>query len=91
MIGFLVDPLHIAPPIHLASPCIELAWGVTERTGHIAHCRPRPVSDHIGHLGGVVSPITGKYVLDYLLATPALDIDINIGWAVTFGGQKTLK
>ena len=82
---------HTTPAVDLLRPGILLADLVAERLGHVAHRRAGPVGDHVGDLGGVVAPVALVDVLDHLLSTIALDVDVDVGRAVALHRQEPLE
>ena len=64
---------------------------MAQRLGHVPHRRAAPVGDHVGHLGGAVPAVAPVHVLDHLLAPVALDVDVDVGRAVSLGRQEPLE
>ncbi|CAB4621530.1 unannotated protein [freshwater metagenome] len=82
---------HTAPRINLFTPGILLCRGVSECTRHITHGRTRPIGNHVGYLRCMQTAMSLKHVLDHFFAATTFDIDIDVGWPVTFGRQETFK
>ena len=81
----------VAPRIDLLAPCILLTRRVAERFGHVADCRTCPIGDHVGNLGGVVAAVALVHVLDDLFSPVALDVDVDVGRAITLRRQEPLE
>ena len=79
------------PTIDIFGPCIGLTRGIPKRTGHIAHCRTRPIGDDIGHLCGVVTAMTLVDVLNDFFASTRFDVDIDIGRTIALGRKKPFE
>ena len=86
-------PIGPRPPaaVHRPGPPVRLLHRGAQRPGHVAHRRARPVGDHVGHLGGVPPAVAGVDVLDHLLPSSRLDVDVDVGRAVTGGRQEALE
>ncbi len=82
---------HVAPGIDLLAPRILLARCVAERLGHVAHRGARAIGDDVGDLRRVVAAVALVHVLDDLFAPVALDVDVDVGRAITFRRQETLE
>ena len=82
---------HRSPRIDLLAPRILLAGGEPECTRHVPHARARPVGDDIGHLCRMVAAVARIRVLDDLLATVRLDVDVNVWRAITLRRQEALE
>ena len=82
---------HRRPHVDLLGPGVLLARRVAERLGHVAHRRPGPVGDDVGHLGRVAPAVALVDVLDGLLPASALDVDVDVGRAVALGRQEPLE
>ena len=91
VVGLASGGRHVAPPVDALGPRVLLAGSVAERLGHVPHRRPRPVRDHVGHLGGVVAAVLVVDVLDDLLPPVALDVDVDVRRAVPLGRQEALE
>ena len=79
------------PPVDLLRPRVLLPLGVAERLGHVADRRARAVGDHVGDLRRPVAAVALVDVLDRLLATVALDVDVDVGRAVALGREEPLE
>ena len=91
VIGLMGGGRHVAPGVDLLAPRVLLARRVAERLGHVAHRRPGPVGDDVGDLGGVMAAVALVHVLDDLFAPVALDVDVDVGRAVTFRREEPLE
>ena len=58
---------------------------------HLAQRRARPVGDHVGHLRGALAPVLVVDVLDHLLATLVLDVEVDVGRAVALEREEPLE
>jgi hypothetical protein len=58
---------------------------VAERLGGIPHGGPGPVAHDYSDERRTLTPVALIDVLDDLLAPPALDVDVDVGWPVALG------
>src|SRR4029450_9898640 len=79
------------PGIDLFRPGVLLTCGVTERLCHVSYRCPRPVADHIGHLGGIVTAVAPVDLLDYLLASVGVEVDVNVWFFIASGREKAFE
>ena len=79
------------PPVDLLAPGVLLAGRVSEGFGDVAHGGAGPVGDDVGDLRGVVPAVGVVDVLDDLLPSPGLDVDVDVRGAVAFGGEEPLE
>ena len=79
------------PPIGGLRERVLLAACVPERLGHVTDGRLRAVGDDVRDLCRVVAPVRVIDVLDDLLATVALDVDVDVGRTVTLGRQEAFE
>ena len=80
-----------APGVDLLGPGVLLTDGVAERLGHVADRRLGPVADHVGHLRGVAPAVPAVDLLDHLLASVGVEVDVDVGLFVTGRGQEPLE
>ena len=80
--GPAVDPL---------AERVGLAGRDSRGLRHLAQRRAGPVRDHVGDLRGAVASVALVHVLDHLLAALVLDVEIDVGRAVTLGRQEPLE
>ena len=90
-VGLRCGRRHTAPAVDLLRPGILLTRFEPERLGHVAHRRARPVRDHVGDLRCVVTAVALVDVLDHFLSPVALDVDVDVGRAVTLRRQEPLE
>ena len=76
--------------MRLGEPVL-LARGVAEGLGRVPDRRSGPVADHVGHLGRMPATVLVVDVLDGLLPPARLDVEVDVGRAVTLGGQEPLE
>lgn len=91
LIRQLAGSAHPLPGIELLGPGILLPGVGTQRLGHVSHRGSRPIRDHVGHLGRVVAAVALVHVLDDLLPPSALDVEVDVGRAVSLGRQEPLE
>ncbi len=84
-------PFERAPALDALAPGILLSDVVAERPRGVAHRRPGPVGDHVGHLGGVPAPEPGVDVLDDLLTPARLDVHVDVRRPVPLRGEESLE
>ena len=58
---------------------------------HLPQRGTRAVRDHVGHLRSPIAPVAFVDVLDHLLAPLVLDVEVDVGWPVAFGGEEALE
>jgi hypothetical protein len=75
----------------LFGPRVLLPLGVAERLGDIADGRARPVGDDVRDLRGVLAAVLGVDVLDDLLASAGLDVDVDVGRPVPLRRQEPFE
>jgi hypothetical protein len=83
--GFTALVAEAGPAIDRLGERVLLARGVTQGLGHVAHRRAGTVGDDIGDLCCMIAAVLVVDVLDGLFATIALDVDIDVGRAVSLG------
>ena len=77
--------------VELLAPGVLLTGGVAESLGHVPDRRLRPVADHVGHLGGVAPAVTLVDLLDHLLATVGVEVDVDVRLLLPGRGQEPLE
>ena len=70
---------------------IDHRLGHAERPAHVAHGRPPAVADDVGHHGGTVAAIPAVDMLDYFLAAPVHDVEIDVGRLAALAREKPLE
>ena len=89
--GLLDHLLYPPPSIDLFRPGVLLTRGISESACHVAYGRTSAIRDHVGDLGRVMPAVTLVHVLDDLFASTALDVEIDVGWPVSFRGQESFE
>ena len=79
------------PAVDLLGPGVLLPRRVAQRLGGVADRHPRPVADHVGHLGGVVAAVGVVDPLDDLLAAVGVEVDVDVGLLVAVRGDEPLE
>ena len=72
-------------------PCVDLTRRVAESPASIADRATAAIGNHVCHLRGILTSIAGVHVLDHLLASSRLDVEVNVGRPVAFRGEEALK
>ena len=62
-----------------------------DRLRHLAQRRAGPVRDHVGHLRGALAPVLAVDVLDHLLASLVLDVEVDVGGTVALEREEALE
>ena len=82
---------RMTPAIDPLRQCVGLPLRQPDRLRHLPHRRARPVGDHVRHLRGALAPVLRVDVLDHLLAPLVLDVEVDVGWAVTLEREEPLE
>ncbi len=80
-----------APAVDPLGERVGLTGREPHDLGHLAHRRAGPVGDDVGDLRGAVAPVLLVDVLDHLLAPLVLDVEVDVGRAVTLGARGTAR
>ena len=80
-----------APSIDPLGEGVGVSGRDTDGLRHLPQRRARPVGDHVGHLGGALASVLVVDVLDHLLASLVLDVEVDVGRAVAFQRQETFE
>ena len=67
-------------PLHLTRPRVLLALGITEGLSHVTDSTAWTIGDDIGYLGSIAPTVFGVDVLDDLLATTSVEVDVDVGF-----------
>ena len=76
---------------HLLRPPVPLLGRVAQRPARVPQRHPRPVCDHVRHLGRLVPAVLAVDVLDHLLAAAMLDVQVDVRRPVPAGRQEPLE
>ena len=79
------------PPVDALRPGVLLTDVVAEGPRGVPDRGSRPVLNHVGDHRGVDAPKAPEDVLDDLLASVGLDVDVDVGRAVALGGEEALE
>src|SRR6201999_4282022 len=80
-----------APPVDLLAPRVLLPRREAERLGDVAYRRPRPVRDDVRDLGGVLATVLVVDVLDGLLPSTRLDVQVDVRVPVALRREEPLE
>ena len=72
-------------------PGVQFLRRVAEGPARVPQRQPRPVRDHVGHLGRPVPAVAVVDVLDRLFPAAVLDVQVDVGRPVPPGGQEALE
>ena len=65
--------------------------GILEDLAHLPDGGPVAVADHVGHHGGVGTPVLLVHVLDHLLPAVVLDVQVDVRRLGPFPGNEPLE
>ena len=86
LVGELGECLRAGgPAVDPLAECVRLTGRDARRLRHLPERAARPVRDHVRHLRGTVTPVALVHVLDHLFSSLVLDVEVDVGWPVTFG------
>ena len=80
-----------APAVDLFGPGVLLADRVAQGFGHVPDGGAGAVGDDVRDLGGVTAAVLGVDVLDGFFAAVGLDVDVDVGRTVAFGGEEPFE
>ena len=79
------------PAFDLLRPGILLAGAVSQRFRHVAYGIFRPVTDDVGDLCRILPSVLRIDILDDLLTTVRIEVDIDVGFFVAHARQEPLE
>ena len=81
--AWMIEQLH-GQCRNIGRRLVGVCVGVPQRLCCITNRGTLPISDDVGHLGRMHAVVTLVHVLDDLFATTTFDVDVDVGWPVTF-------
>ena len=84
-------PFGGRPRADLPRPGVGVRGREPERAAGVPQRHPRPVRDHVSHLGGAVPAVGSVDVLNHFFAAAVLDVQVDVGRAVPALGQEPLE
>ncbi len=89
--GVHIAELSRVSGIHVLRQPVDLGLGEPEGLGHVLEHRSRPVGDDVRHHRGAFTPVAAVAVLDHLLPSVGLEVDVDVGGFPPLLGEESLE